>query len=35
MIVENGIAEKGNWSGELELTLLFGSTEISAEKCNK
>ena len=34
MIAENGIAEKDNWSGEWEMTLLFGSTEISAEKCN-
>ena len=31
---ENGIAEKENWSGEWELTLLFGRTEISVENCN-
>ena len=31
---ENGIAEKENWSGEWELTLLFGMTEISVENCN-
>ena len=31
---ENGIAEKENWSGEWELTLLFGRTEISIENCN-
>ena len=32
---ENGIEEKENWSGEYDLTLLFGSTEISAENCNR
>ena len=31
---ENGIAEKENWPGEWELTLLFGKTEISVENCN-
>ena len=35
MIPENGIEEKENWSGEWDLTLLFGSTEISAENCNR
>ena len=35
MIAENGITEKGIWSGKWELTLVFGSTEISAENYNR